>query len=1229
MSAASPSRTNWTDVLNPNVAVPESILNSSHESSSPLGITHERTASAWTANRVQGRGDARQSMFKRGHHGGNSGGVVGGDSGAPPNTASSSAIDIIYHLQAKNDPSVALVHQLARREAPPMKGYLGEMKMAHKPTSLSSTTSTQSPQSHQSQSLTHSLDDSDLITFASTPVHAGAIFPVRPNTVLLEHKSDATKATEDEKNVDEGGTMEERIDGELLELLRQPARTISSYLYKQGKTRKKWSRRYFTLLPAKFQLIYSHKKEQGQGVTFEEQQLDGKEDDDDDDGYYMNAAKPLSSPHSDDASSNRSVVVISLKRFRFETSSDSNSNSKHYQPLHLTLILPDSIDGQLDDGRGVGMTKERRIELKADSQEIYDTWTMELRRLQHYISYLLNYMRIVSRNKVYTMQGRRKLIQDPNPAHLDVPESHLTLMMHGVTAAAVANTAAGSTTKTLKSHSSPLAVLSSLITGHSSPPARCSKCQSKFGLLTSVVVCTDCHQRFCKRSTCMVPYSYLEENMDVFDMMGNVSRGKDGRRHRPSTPRICHSCHTMRHRDPIYTHLLNGQLNLCIRILSGANLMAANLLTNTSDPYVKFTVGKQEYRTSCIEGTCHPQWYRHGQTNNGGEAEFNIPWNDTEGGGSNEMSSNPLTSIADSSNSSLLCLEVWDRDRLSTDNFLGCVYLNVNDLEKNVLYSDHFPIRSKRETDEKETLASGSNGNSGATSGATNEKDKSDKDSKENGTSNTSSTATTSSFLLGKKKPTGTLHIQIILTTASYTAELLHILPTVQELRQRPNQNHSSIISPKGPLVSSPSSSSSSPSTSLPSTINPLELLKRSRSRYFSSAKLLDTTNATATTTTTPNVTALSPIPSSPSTPSAPPALATPTSSNSPFSFEPSAPSQLQIAITSLLQSSHLHSLLLRALQLHSSLRLDDWHDMVHDILTYQNPFMSIVCFLVCCILLYTIPSWCILPFLPFILLLHLVSNLMSVELAAGELDIARMEKAALAKEAEEVAQAQYVAKQARKMSSVGMQLKQHLGGWFKSSKKNDTATSSSPASTLPAQSSSRAMLPSTSTSTSAGSVPDIASPLSSTRSVQSNPSHSTFDFNNTASTPTLTSQPNSSSELPPLATPRLTSSSPSSLPPASHLSPTPLDIDDSPQSDDGLSVTSPFSPSRLDHDTSVVLRIRRLKRQVRTVQELIDRTMDSMIELEKLFTWRDIDKSRTFARMCAIIFAMTMCQSN
>ena len=24
----------------------------------------------------------------------------------------------------------------------------------------------------------------------------------------------------------------------------------------------------------------------------------------------------------------------------------------------------------------------------------------------------------------------------------------------------------------------------------------------------------------------MVPYSYLEENMDVFDMMGNVSRGR-------------------------------------------------------------------------------------------------------------------------------------------------------------------------------------------------------------------------------------------------------------------------------------------------------------------------------------------------------------------------------------------------------------------------------------------------------------------------------------------------------------------------------------------------------------------------------------------------------------------------------------------------------------------------------------------------------------------------------
>lgn len=72
----------------------------------------------------------------------------------------------------------------------------------------------------------------------------------------------------------------------------------------------------------------------------------------------------------------------------------------------------------------------------------------------------------------------------------------------------------------------------------------------------------------------------------------------------------------------------------------------------------------------------------------------------------------------------------------------------------------------------------------------------------------------------------------------------------------------------------------------------------------------------------------------------------------------------------------------------------------------------------------------------------------------------------------------------------------------------------------------------------------------------------------------------------------------------------------------DGSATATPAAASAdEEHSGSVLLRMRRLKRQVRIVQSMIDSTLDLFEEALRIWSWRDIDKSQRFVRGCLLVF--------
>lgn len=1319
------------------------------------------------------------------------------------------------------------MHRLAKLDEAPTKGYLGSID-PHSPNyipaqssnqSISLANSTRVPHPHQltkSHAL-RSLSEDDLggspeigewiepteeelppVLRQRTTSHqwteenarAGAIFPVRPNAELMMRAAAASAANPDAPS----DLTLARAASELPPLVsllapdqspeadKLPPRILSSYLLKQGKARKKWSRRYFTLLPRQFLLIYSKRSKEDQRRDRDPEQQALREREIKDREKAMEKAKerreklakekakakekarevamaerkkrreaaakagvappPDSEPEDDAAeqaestdeeeeddpataaqgvvfgddstvpSKRRSgagedggdsdaaadedaadedgleaeeggddIVQISLRKFRLDP--DGN--------LGLTIIVPlhaGSTDGVACDDAGQPLSTasssgsasslallgggvqadEKRIELRAESKKIAGLWLVELRRLQYQIYCVTQYANILSRNKVYTQQGRFELIQDPKPF---LPVHLAASIAAGAATAERSNVASSAADK----KPSALSLFTSALTGDDR--RCCAKCKSAFGLLRKTIVCIDCHNRFCNRPSCVMPLLHNNEEdtfsvatlaADHSSLNGSALSSEKARRAKKaqqkglnasSAHRICNDCELIRAHDPLYQRLLHGQLNLCIKAVSGQGLMQCDLV-GASDPYIRFSLAGKEYRSRAVQDSLNPVW--------DDSAEFNLQWHDpsTTGGEkdvqaifdagqdssvASARAAQAGSAAASAALSKSLCIEVWDENAgLIEDTFMGCVYIPVGDLEKNILYEDRFPLRSKRDAaalvtaEERNVLAAGLSAGVDALKGA--------------GGALLGAGGALLNVVSGGagnsrgKRVTGSIHLQIMLATSGYTAEMLRILPSLEGLGRRPSdltlamqqqQQQKHTLPPSSPPQAKKESSSSMPSRSTPPSMS----------------------------------------------------LAHASASAGPISPESHSPASAAIRkeLHHFLRSSRLHPLLRRMLDLFLAFNFGYWLDLWREILSYQNPFVSLLAFVAYVCVVWKMPVELIPALVPLALLLHLVANLMSRKVSEGDAILARfaaedaaesLAKAAALKAEEDAASPLHKFGQGAKAQGIRNFFSKRFGGSTTSGANGAAAGTPKPAPspTAAAAGSASSPLPApaslpprvrtltgSSPSSSRNSAPSVSRPLggrtmsaASTSSFPHPLSPMQAEFYDEAEeaqeeggvatqslllpppqTPLLTGTGASGSSaggapgsVTPLLTPRSGGGGALTLPP-------PLVVGDSPRvspvpaatpapTEPAVSVTAPngatdasASPAATttdeEHTGSVLLRMRRLKRQVRLVQSMIDSTLDLIEEFLRIWSWTDVDKSQRFVRGCLVVF--------
>jgi len=624
--------------------------------------------------------------------------------------------------------------------------------------------------------------------------------PLSPSTTGLHRRGVSTRSLKDDaisvtaverektELVQQRAEAEQSQSSSYSELRAHPPRVISSYLDKLGQARGKWSQRYFTLLPTHARLIYSHKKIDPKQTDSPSSPVDQHHDHDHEHkaargeilvghaGVRLHprsrgsprSAPPLAARHrsvpsfirrlsfitassvsndSDDAHSppfphlpddddaELDIEEISLHRFRLETDDSA----------HFTIIVPaetstsGDVRSYMSNGANAN-SKERRIQLRAANKQLLDAWLTELRRLQFTSLYLESYTAIRSRNRVYAMQGKHHLIQDPNPAGVPIP-AHLRTN--------ATDDMGIDGPSTMMPSASAMSLFTSALTGRSSS-SNCARCGSSFGLLTKKLKCMDCGLMFCNRNNCTVTVGLttVPNSDDSFSSLTSVPlTDEHSSPQQRDSRRLCVECDRARAHDPVFQHLLHGHLNLCIKIIAGRDLLACDI-GGTSDPYVKFTAQDREYRTPVIPATLNPVW--DGENT----AEFNIPWGE-------DMSHEHDDDESNMDDRHMLCLEMYDHDLLNADAFMGCVYVPVRDLPKNCILQDWFPLRPKRDPISAQAAAAAA---AAAQSGD----------------------AAPTNTNANRMRVTGAIRLQLILTTSSYMADLLRIRTSVNGLARRP-----------------------------------------------------------------------------------------------------------------------------------------------------------------------------------------------------------------------------------------------------------------------------------------------------------------------------------------------------------------------------------------------------------------------------------------------------------
>lgn len=1325
-----------------------------------------------------------------------------------------------------------LVHRLAKLDEAPTKGYLGSIDPSspnYVPAqssnhSISMANSTRVPHPHQLLTKSHALrslsednldgqpeigewiepaeDDEALPTvlrqrttshqWTEENARAGAIFPVRPNAELMRAAAAAEAAVAGSPASSSSSTAASgpnapsalaltRAASELPPLVsllapntspeedKLPPRILSSYLLKQGKARKKWSRRYFTLLPRQFLLIYSKRSKEDQRrdrdpeqQALRERELKDREralekqkerreklakeraktkerareaaaaerkkrrdaaikagsppppdsepeddekpdpsssDEEEDpataaqgvvfgddstvpskDGGDSDADEEQAAGDEDGEGGGDDVVQISLRKFRLDP--DGNLGLTIIVPLHSGAGESNVVDdaGQPLSPSSSGSTSslsllggtqpadEKRIELRAESKKIAALWLVELRRLQYQIYCVSQYANILSRNKVYTMQGRFELIQDPTPF----------LPVH-MAASIAAGNALRQGDDLVRPKPSALSLFTSALTGDDR--RCCLKCKSAFGLLRKTIVCIDCKGCFCNRSSCVMPLLHNTEE-DTFSVASlaadhslNANANAAGtaaseiaRRQRKrskkrggldasSSQRICNDCELIRSHDPLYQRLLHGQLNLCLKVVSGQGLMQCDLV-GASDPYIRFSLAGREHRSRAVQDSLNPVW--------DDSAEFNLQWHDpsTIGGekdvqaifdiGQDASAASARAAQAGSAAvsaalSKSLCVEVWDENAgLIEDTFMGCVYIPVGDLEKNILYEDRFPLRSKRDAaalvvaEERNVLAAGLSAGVDALKGA-------------GGALGGALLGVVGGGSSNKKRITGSIHLQIMLATSGYTADMLRILPSLEGLGRRPSDL---TLAMKAGHQQQQQKDSTLPSSPPPPH-------KKESSSSMASR-------------------------------STPPSIAhasiSAAASGSPDAHSPES-AAIRKELHHFLRSSRLHPLLRRMLDLFLAFNFGYWLDLWREILTYQNPFVSLLAFVGYCCVVWRFPVDLVPAMVPLALLLHLGANLMTRKVAEGDAILARFAAEDAAEIARKAAQTKAEEDAASPLHKFGAGAKaQGIRNFFSKrfgsttsgaaavspkpapSPTSATSASASPPVPAPTPAASASVPPrvriltagSSSPSTSRNSAPSSSRPLGQGGRTMSAASASGYplspmqaEFFDEAGEesgvavsgmlmPPQTPTPavGGAAAVTPLLTPRSTASSgpalalppplvvgdsprvaPIAVPapaaePAAAAAATVSSAESTPISSDAAALASPTAGGAdEEHSGSILLRMRRLKRQVRLVQSMIDATADLIEEFLRIWQWRDIDKSQRFVRGCLLVF--------
>ena len=1375
----------------------------------------DRAASQWDADRLQRKTSSSAVLthaHAHAHPASPSSANASATNNAAANIAAAADAPTAYASSTASVHRGTLVHRLAKLDDAPMKGYLGSIDPSSRSyipaqasnQSISLANSTRVPHPHpllRSPAM-RSLSEDDLggspeigewiepteeapeLFRQRTTSHqwteemarAGAIFPVRPNAELMMR---AAAAAADDASGPRDLTLA-RAASELPPLVsllapdtspeedKLPPRILSSYLLKQGKARKKWSRRYFTLLPRQFLLIYSKRSKEDQrrdrdpeqhaarerelkdreralekqkerreklakekakikekareaaqaerkkrreaalksgappppdSESEEDEKAESTEEDEEEDPataahgvvFGDDSAVPSKrrsgggvedgdsdgadddAPNEDGADAEEGgddVVQISLRKFRLDP--DGNLGLTIIVPLHsdgADTIACDDAGQPLSAASSSSLTllggsreraDEKRIELRAESKKIAGLWLVELRRLQYQLYCVTQYANILSRNKVYTMQGRLDLIQDPKP-FLPV---HLAASMHAGDASSEASAA-------LRPKPSALSLFTSALTGDDR--RCCAKCKSAFGLLRKTIVCIDCKQRFCNRPSCVMPllHSTEDDTFSVATLAADHSLNGDGsasaavsdnfRRARAqkkaakhgldasSADRICNDCELIRAHDPLYQRLLHGQLNLCLKAVSGQGLMQCDLL-GASDPYIRFNLAGREYRSRAVQDSLNPVW--------DDSAEFNLPWHDpsTTGGekdvqaifdmGQDSSVASARAAQAGSAAAAAalnksLCVEVWNENNgLIEDDFMGCVYLNVGDLEKNILYEDRFPLRSKRDAaaivtaEERGVLAAGLSAGVDALKGA--------------GGALLDAGGALLNVMSGagssKKRVTGSIHLQIMLATSGYTAEMLRILPSLEGLGRRPSDLTMARHPGQKQLPpSSPPQGKKESSSSMVSRTTPPSLAHASVSGVASAP-------------------------------------------GSPLAHSP-ASAAIRKELHHFLRSSRLHPLLRRLLDLFLAFNFGYWLDLWREIMTYQNPFVSLLSFVLYVWVVWKFPVELVPAMIPLALLLHLGANLMTRTVAEGDAILARFaaedaaeaaRKAAAAKAEEEAASPLHKFGQGAKAQGIRNFFNKRFGSTPSGAataagtvKPAPSPTAAPAAAALPSPgpsslpprvrtltagsyspSSSRNSAPSASRPIGTGRTMSAASasgyPLSPMQAEffdvayeeQEEGGADAYSLMQPPQTPTpaATGRPAvaAAGSVPP---PLVVSDSPRVVPvvdPGTASAAAPAVSTDAAASAAANGVATPAVPppgevsaavhsasgtADEEHSGSVLLRMRRLKRQVRLVQSMIDSTVDLLEEFLRIWSWRDIEKSQRFVRGCLLVF--------